>query len=685
MTEKDLRSILQDELQRLRHLLPGLVRVSKTRSGHSPPFPVHLFVSIERPSSCSHVDVESLDFEFVLTRELGPVDTCFVTRVRIVNSNIPNALGRQIEDKVHKKLHVIPECTQIGFVEALEFVKDNYLGLLTSLKEFVEYYESVGENGSSVRRIMIKCINSSIQTDAASCLLALQEKLCKDIAYCKARYSDSFRLQERNDNSLWDSCPFEDDYVSFAQSKGIGTDLENLSASLIKMEMNILPTTRTDWIEPTAPIHLQVYIGRSYPKLSSILPRIYLEQHETSLDPDVLSLFERVCLLEACMYQETKQVIKSIAKFCENHAEQTLRNAIDLHQHVITARETKASKESRTSPGFKKSALDVQSTALSGQEAIPISGGSKYAILLNGLQLEGIDALSLLSVSFELICCKCNSAFLKIIDNISVGHKQMYDLGKCNSCGSTSEVSLDPRIIHASSNILAVIHCSGCVPIDLLPTANVEVQCSSCSSSASMKDALHSGRWNERRCRDCHNKTSFYYDMAMFRLVRQADTKRQPQNALSTASKHQNRDSPRDLHSPQARLPIAGQPLPENGACKHYLHSYRWLRFPCCGRRFPCDLCHEENVEDGHEAKWATRMVCGFCSVEQSVAQRCSACGKKLTTTASRPEGRNTRYWEGGKGQRDKKMLSKNDSHKFRNSKAKTHSRKSFRVGQKAA
>ena len=35
---------------------------------------------------------------------------------------------------------------------------------------------------------------------------------------------------------------------------------------------------------------------------------------------------------------------------------------------------------------------------------------------------------------------------------------------------------------------------------------------------------------------------------------------------------------------------------------------HRWLRFPCCGMRFACDLCHEEGT-DGHEMKWATRMV----------------------------------------------------------------------------
>lgn len=698
MTEKILRSILQDELHSLRHLLPGQVRVSKAKSGRASPFPVHLFISIERPSSCSHIDVESLDFEFVLTRENVPIEMYYVERVYLF-SNIPSPLRTLIEEAVIKNLHRIPECPRIGFVEALEFVKSNYLGLLTSLKEFVEYYESVGENGSSVRRIMIKNSNSIIQIDAASGvgsnsnrdLEALQEKLYKDVEYCKAKYSDSFRLQVKDDSSEWDELPLKEDYVAFAHSKGIGTDLKNPKASLIKIETNIMPTTRTEWIEPTAPVHLQVYIGKSYPKLSSILPRIYIEQHETSQNPEVLPLFEKLCLLEACMYQETKQTIKSIAKFCENHAEQSLKNAIELHRHALSRREMQLKEDYHGDPQkFRKSALDAHSTSLSGQKTVPISGGSKYTILLNGLQLEGIDALSLLSMSLELICCKCNSPFLEQIENLSVGHTQIHRVVDCTSCGNTFEMALDPKIIHASSNTLAVIHCSGCLPRDLLPAAMVEVQCGSCSSSASMRDALYSGRWNERRCRDCHLKTSFYYDMAVFRLLKQSEekpqsNKDQPRNAVSTTTKSKRDDTSRDSHASDVKLPVPGEPLPAHGVCKHYLHSYRWLRFPCCGRRFPCDLCHEESVEDGHEAKWALRMICGFCSIEQGLSQRCSACGKRLTTTSSRPEGRNTRYWEGGKGQRDKKMLSKKDSHKFRNTKAKTQSRKSFRVGQKAA
>ena len=57
-----------------------------------------------------------------------------------------------------------------------------------------------------------------------------------------------------------------------------------------------------------------------------------------------------------------------------------------------------------------------------------------------------------------------------------------------------------------------------------------------------------------------------------------------------------------------------GNPLPDQGTCKHYRKSTRWFRFPCCSRVFPCDTCHEENNKDGHEMLRANRMLCGFCS-----------------------------------------------------------------------
>ena len=73
----------------------------------------------------------------------------------------------------------------------------------------------------------------------------------------------------------------------------------------------------------------------------------------------------------------------------------------------------------------------------------------------------------------------------------------------------------------------------------------------------------------------------------------------------------------------------------------------RWLRFPCCGRRFACDLCHEEQT-DGHEMKWAQRMVCGYCSTEQPLGEQCKHCGKRIARSARGAVGAVTTHWQVG-------------------------------------
>lgn len=122
---------------------------------------------------------------------------------------------------------------------------------------------------------------------------------------------------------------------------------------------------------------------------------------------------------------------------------------------------------------------------------------------------------------------------------------------------------------------------------------------------------------------------------------------------------------------------VPGTPLPERGTCKHYKRSFRWLRFPCCGMLFPCDSCHDASA--GHPSEWATRMVCGLCSREQTFTKdACKFCHGTATGAAS------SRYWEGGKGTRDQTKLARGDSRKHRGA-GKTTSNKSKRVGPKAA
>lgn len=99
----------------------------------------------------------------------------------------------------------------------------------------------------------------------------------------------------------------------------------------------------------------------------------------------------------------------------------------------------------------------------------------------------------------------------------------------------------------------------------------------------------------------------------------------------------------------------AGTELPSKGTCRHYKKSQRWFRFSCCNSLYPCDICHDE--ESGHPHEEARRMVCGLCSKEQSVKSECE-CGMSLKKTASR-------FWEGGKGNRNKATMSRKDTKKY--------------------
>jgi len=105
-----------------------------------------------------------------------------------------------------------------------------------------------------------------------------------------------------------------------------------------------------------------------------------------------------------------------------------------------------------------------------------------------------------------------------------------------------------------------------------------------------------------------------------------------------------------------------GTPLPRYGTCKHYKHSFRWLRFPCCNKAYPCDDCHNETAD--HVAEFANRMICGYCSREQNFSSSapCSSC---KTDLSGKGKG-SKRFWEGGKGCRASDQMSRKDKRKFK-------------------
>ncbi|RKP27796.1 CHY zinc finger-domain-containing protein, partial [Syncephalis pseudoplumigaleata] len=91
--------------------------------------------------------------------------------------------------------------------------------------------------------------------------------------------------------------------------------------------------------------------------------------------------------------------------------------------------------------------------------------------------------------------------------------------------------------------------------------------------------------------------------------------------------------------------------LPDNGACKHYRRSHRWMRFPCCGKCYPCDVCHDTAEDHPHER--ANRMICGYCSLEQAFADKICPCGAAMGSQKQRE------FWEGGAGMRNRMQMNR--------------------------
>ena len=112
---------------------------------------------------------------------------------------------------------------------------------------------------------------------------------------------------------------------------------------------------------------------------------------------------------------------------------------------------------------------------------------------------------------------------------------------------------------------------------------------------------------------------------------------------------------------------VQGKALPNNGSCEHFKKSFRWFKFPCCSRSFPCDECHDK--ESDHPYQLASIQICGFCAKSFSIAKKeCPSCSSSIVKKPSS-------HWEGGKGCRSTSLMSKDDKKKFSNTNKTTSNR----------
>uniref|UniRef100_UPI00398EC67F uncharacterized protein n=1 Tax=Pristiophorus japonicus TaxID=55135 RepID=UPI00398EC67F len=284
------------------------------------------------------------------------------------------------------------------------------------------------------------------------------------------------------------------------------------------------------------------------------------------------------------------------------------------------------------------------------------------AVRLVGFQLgEETATLAAQQITVSLKCSRC-----KVTADLTVSQKHPCAVS-CEKCNVDLSVAFQPSVLHEYSDVMGYLDLGGCVPVDLvLQDSQFSVGCLNCSKEGALQ-SLSYGRNTELNCLHCHSKLEVLVEAAQFYQIH--------------AQLQDETDDKNSVHRHQKRPPLGpaiqlGKSLPDFGSCSHYRRSCRWLRFPCCGKAYPCDVCHDSDQD--HVMELANRMICGYCAKEQPYnnGKPCVACGAMMT------KGSHSSHWEGGQGCRSRVQMSHKDKQKYSNS-AKTVSRRSQRQQQK--
>ncbi|KAK9318439.1 hypothetical protein V1522DRAFT_436833 [Lipomyces starkeyi] len=266
------------------------------------------------------------------------------------------------------------------------------------------------------------------------------------------------------------------------------------------------------------------------------------------------------------------------------------------------------------------------------------------SINLPGLRLNDIGVVECTLLSIVVKCLRCKTE--AEIRDIKPGLPSRPKCTICAKCSTELSVaSLRTEFMHENAVRLGYIDVVGCTPTDILPSAFMP-SCGNCSEplpGTTGIAGLGLAQTISTNCRSCHTKMSIFI----------------PQVKFSRVSDEQAQVAATVKKRTEGKLGIvAGTSLPLNGTCKHYKRSTRWFRFSCCNRVFPCDKCHNEQSD--HADEHASRMICGMCSREQNYQPEvCAYCRHSFFR-------KNTGFWEGGRGTRDKVKMSRKDPRKYK-------------------
>ncbi|KAH8705043.1 hypothetical protein BGW36DRAFT_434742 [Talaromyces proteolyticus] len=292
---------------------------------------------------------------------------------------------------------------------------------------------------------------------------------------------------------------------------------------------------------------------------------------------------------------------------------------------------------------------DEEGGALVPETVAPASSMARgIALNFPGLELFGIELLEakILSVTVRCERCKEHTDIKNIKPTNDPSVVSPVRVESCRKCANSFNIAFRCELMHPTSQRAGYLDLEGCTAFDLLPS-NFQPTCSECSTPFPAPGLVAvRGTSVVASCRECHRKMNFKIPEVKFMMI-----------GPSALSQHR-------IAAPRRKVKenlgiTAGQELPRRGRCAHYGKSYRWFRFSCCAKVFPCDRCHDAATD--HPNEHANRMICGFCSREQIYRpEDCGICRHVLVGKAG------SGFWEGGKGTRDKVKMSRKDPRKYK-------------------
>eukprot|EP01023_Acetabularia_acetabulum_P055601 TRINITY_DN6431_c1_g2_i1.p1 TRINITY_DN6431_c1_g2~~TRINITY_DN6431_c1_g2_i1.p1 ORF type:complete len:637 (+),score=93.70 TRINITY_DN6431_c1_g2_i1:181-1911(+) len=557
--------------------------------------------------------------------------------------------------------------------------------LLTCVPALLETYEGNDESGVTIRRYVILQPDLEViaeDTDANYNQVSLDinnnQQLQSDPSSIKNQ-SDGFQLDLLNDELLmlaqWLVRKYQAEIIVFhvKQEEQYG----------LNYFLSVQPTDPS-W--PSLKIPDGIRVQGSVLADDQTQAQI-IKEHNNSISLPLVNVLNKALERYSNQQHHHHNTLKNMLKFIENYAGQFYCMVQELEEEEASDDES----EEGGSDGYDHSD-DYDTASEHADELVnqSVEGQlNKFSVQMQNLKLDNVDTVQALQIRLQVGCDRCGQAWQINLNSSAVASSlggsssksnsnSVEVSGECDHCHRPCVSKFWFKLIHEYNNEIGVMSCVGCYPVDWLPSM-VAIQCTECGQQVVLRET-QVGKPAFKDCKCCGKKCEVQFQSVLFCAVK--DQRKKRSNKGKSGGKQTARCSKK---APQFNGVLKlGEPLPATGTCKHYQHSHKWYRFPCCGQRFPCDLCHEENT-DGHEMRWANRLVCGFCSMEQSLTKTCVSCNKKLATGSGNPRGRNTRFWEGGKGCRDPKRMTGKDPRKYRNSKFKTRSKKQSRVGQEGA